>query len=381
MLNARVRLAATFATIFICAALSLALPVTASDLFVYFGTQRTGTNVGFSLAHFDTDTGALTKPEFLREAKAPAFFTLRPDGQRLYTCNATSPGEISAYEITPHTGQLTLLNRASSGGDGPCYVSLDQTAHFVFVANYSSGNLAAYALKPDGSIGERTALVQHTGRSVNPNRQTRPYAHSVIVDPSNRFVLVTDLGVDKVFVYRFNARDGSLTPNDPPFAAVAPGSGPRHVKFHPNARWAYVVNEMASTVCAFDWNTTNGALTELQTASALPEDFKGANTGAEIEVHPNGKFLYASNRGHDSLAVFAIDQKTGQLTLVEHVSCGGKTPRFFNFDPTGKWLLCSNHGSDNTVVFRVDPATGRLTQTGPPVTVPYPFCQQFLPVH
>jgi 6-phosphogluconolactonase len=351
-----------------------------ADMFTYFGTQRTGTNAGFSLAHFDTDTGVLTKPEFLLAATAPAFFVIHPDGRHLYTCNAASSGGVSAYEIEPHTGALKFLNRVSSGGAGPCYVSLDQTARFALVANYAGGSIAVFAIQPDGSLGERTAFVQHTGNSVNPQRQTHAYAHSIIVDPSNRFALVDDLGVDKIFVYRFNAQDGSLTPNDPPFAGIRPGSGPRHLAFHPNGRWVYVISEIASTVTAFNWNPANGSLAEFQTISALPENFNGTNTSAEIALHPNGKFLYASNRGDDSLAVFAIDPATGKLGLVERVSCGGRTPRFFTFDPTGKWLLCSNHGSDTTVVFRVDEKTGKLAQIGQPVSVSYPFCERFLPV-
>jgi 6-phosphogluconolactonase len=356
------------------------LPVQAADMFVYCGTQRSGPNLGFSLAHFDTDTGVLAKPVFLIESPAPAYFVIHPDGRHLYTCNATTPGGVSAYEIEPHTGLLKFLNRVPAGGAGTCYVSLDQTGRFVLAANYAGGNIAVFAIKPDGTLGDRTAFVQHTGSSVNPQRQTHAYAHSIIVDPSNRFALVADLGLDKILVYRFNEKDGRLTPNDPPFVAIKPGSGPRHVTFHPNGRWVYVISEIASTVTAFNWNSTNGTLAEFQSVSALPADFQGTNTSAEIMVHPNGRFLYASNRGDDSLAVFAIDQTTGRLALVEHVSCGGKTPRFFTFDPTGKWLLCSNHGSDNTVVFRVDENTGKLTQSGQPVPVPYPFCEGFLPV-
>jgi 6-phosphogluconolactonase len=357
------------------------LPVHAADMFVYFGTHRTGTNIGFSLAHFDTGTGALTRPEFLVQSPSPAFFVIHPDGLHLYTCNSGTPGAVSAYEIEPRTGQLKFLNSAPVGGTDTSYVSLDQTGRYVLVASYSGGNIAIFAIKPDGSLGGRTAFVQDTGSSVNPRRQTRAYAHSIITDPSNRFVLVADLGVDRVFIYRFNQDDGSLTPNNPPFIGIQPGSGPRHVKFHPNGRWVYVISEMAGTVTVFNWNSTNGTLAEFQTASALPADFKGTNTSAEIMVHPNGKFLYVSNRGNDSLAVFSIDQATGKLTPVEHVSSGGKAPRNFAFDPTGKWIICSNHDSDNTVVFRVDEITGRLTQTGPPVPVPYPFCERFLPVH
>lgn len=352
----------------------------AADMFVYFGTHRAGTNIGFSLAHFDTATGVLTKPEFLIQSPAPAFFVIHPDGKHLYTCNSGSPGAVSAYEIEPHTGALKFLNRVPAGGTDTSYASLDQTGRFVLVASYSGGNVAVFAIQPDGSLGARTAFVQHTGSSVNPQRQTRAYAHSIIVDPSNRFALVADLGMDKLFVYRFNAQDGSLQTNNPPFVDIAPGSGPRHEKFHPNGKWVYLISEIASTITAFDWDSTNGTLTEFQTVSALPADFKGVNTSAEIVVHPNGKFLYASNRGDNSLAVFAIDQVTGKLTSVEHVPSGGKMPRNFAFDPTGKWIICSNHDSNLAVVFRVDENTGKLTPTGDPVSVPYPFCERFLPV-
>lgn len=365
----------------LAAGIIFALPsVRAADMFVYFGTHRAGTNIGFSLAHFDTDTGVLTKPQFLIESPAPAFFTIHSDGRHLYTCNSGSPGRVSAYEIEPHTGALKFLNRLPAGGPDTSYVSLDQTGHFLLAANYSGGNIAVFAIKPDGSLGERTAFVQHTGSSVNPVRQTHPYAHSIIVDPSNRFALVADLGVDKVFVYHFNEQDGSLQTNNPPFVNITPGSGPRHVKFHPNGKWVYLISEIASTVTAFNWDSTNGSLTQFQSVSALPANFKGVNTSAEIVVHPNGKFLYASNRGDNTVAVFAIDQTTGRLTLVEHVPSGGKMPRNFAFDPTGKWIICSNHDSNLAVVFRVDENTGKLTQTGDPVSVPYPFCERFLPV-
>ena len=355
-------------------------PAQATDLLVYFGSHSSGPGIGFSLAHFDTETGALTKPEFLLEAKEPAFFVIHPDGRYLYTCNSGSPGGVAAYGIEPHTGRLTYLNHQLAGGGDPSYISLDQTAHHVFVANYDGGNIAAFKLKPDGSLGDWTAFRQHTGKSVHPQRQTHAYAHSIIPAPTNQHVLVADLGVDKVFVYRFDAQDGSLKPNDPPSITIAPGSGPRHVKFHPNGRWVYLINEMASTVAAFNWDSATGTLTEFQTISTLPADFKGTSTCAELEVHPNGRFLYGSNRGHDSLAVFAIEPATGRLSSVEHVPSGGKTPRNFAFDPTAKWIVCTNHNSNNAAVFRVDENSGRLTATGAPVSVPGPFGLQFLPV-
>jgi 6-phosphogluconolactonase len=360
--------------------------VHADDMYVYFGTHISGPGKGISLAHFYTESGLLTKPKLLVEDEMPAYFVIHPDGRHLYTCNSTNTfkggpeGWISAYVIEPKTGQLTLLNRKSSGGANPSYISLDKTGRYALVANYQGGNVVVMALNPDGSLGYRTGSAQHAGSSVNPERQTRPYAHSIIVDPSNRFALSADLGVDKVYVYQFNEQNGSLTPNDPPSADVKPGSGPRHVKFHPNGRWVYVINELANTVTGFNWDAAKGSLAEFQTISTLPAGFTGTNTAAELEIHPNGRFLYGSNRGHDSLVVFAIDPATGKLSLVEHVSSRGKLPRNFTFDPTGRWVLCTNHGSDNAVVFHVDDITGKLSRVGSPVEVPLPFCERFLPV-
>jgi 6-phosphogluconolactonase len=367
---------------FALSALSLLVSTaaTAADMFVYFGSHSNRPGAGFSLARFDTDTGVLTKPAFLLEAKEPAYFVIHPDGRHLYTCNSGTPGGVSAYAIEPRTGALTLLNRQLAGGGDTSYLSLDRTHRYALAANYDGGNIAVFALRPDGSLGDWTAFVQHTGKSVHPQRQTHAYAHAIVVSPDNRFVLVPDLGVDKLYVYRFDEKTGKLTANDPAFMAVPPGSGPRHVKFHPNGRWVYLINEMASTVIGYEWDAAKGTLAEFQSVSTLPADFKGSSTCAEVEVHPNGKFLYGTNRGHDSLAVFAIDAANGRLAAVEHVPSGGRTPRNFAFDPTAKWIVCTNHASNNAVVFRVDEATGRLTQQGEPVSVPAPFCERFLPV-
>src|ERR1022692_2336598 len=229
----------------------LASPAWAADTFVYFGSHGKGPTCGFSLAHFDTDTGRLTTPVFLQEAVAPAYFIIRPDGTRLYTCNSEPGSSVSAYAIDPATAKLTFLNQKPSGGGDPSYVSLDATGRYLMVANYLGGSVAVFALQPDGSIGERTAFVQHTGASVNPSNQTHAHAHSIRVDPTNRFVLVADLGVDKIFVYRFDPKTGALQPNDPPFAAVAPGSGPRHTAFHPNGRDVYLINQMGGSIVRF----------------------------------------------------------------------------------------------------------------------------------
>jgi len=351
-------------------------PAAAADLTVYFGTHTAGPGKGFSVSHFNTTTGALSKPEFELETPAPAYFVIAPGGRRLYACNST--GFVSAYSIDPATAHLKPINQKPSGGGDPSYISLDQTGHYVFVANYDGGNIAAWALAPDGNLGERTAFVQHAGSSVNPQRQSHAYAHSIRVDPSNRFVLVADLGLDKLFVYKFDVKDGSLAANDPPFAKAAPGSGPRHVVFHPNGRWVYLITEMGSTIMLFDWDATRGALSEVQTVSTVPKDFQGASTCAEVQVDPSGRFVYASNRGRDSIAVFSVDQKTGRLTSIQDVPSGGQTPRNFDLDPSAHWLLVTNHGSNNAMVFRIDQRTGKLTPTGQPVDVPYPFCPRFL---
>jgi 6-phosphogluconolactonase len=351
-------------------------PAAAADLTVYFGTHTAGPGKGFSVSHFSTTTGALSRPEFELETPAPAYFVIAPGGRRLYACNST--GFVSAYSIDPATAHLKPINQKPSGGGDPSYISFDQTGHYVFVANYDGGNIAVWALNPDGSLGERTAFVQHTGSSVNPQRQSHAYAHSIRVDPSNRFVLVADLGLDRLFVYKFDVKDGSLAANDPPFAKAAPGSGPRHVVFHPNGRWVYLITEMGSTIMLFDWDATRGALSEVQTVSTLPKDFQGASTCAEVQVDPSGRFVYASNRGRDSIAVFSVDQKTGRLTPIQDVPSGGRTPRNFDLDPSAQWLLVTNHGSNNAMVFRIDQQTGKLTPTGQPVDVPYPFCPRFL---
>lgn len=357
----------------------LAGPALAADLFVYFGSHGKGPNIGFSLAHFDTETGRLTTPVFLQEAVAPAYFIIRPDGKRLYTCNSDPGSSVGAYAIDPVTARLTFLNQKPSGGGDPSYVSLDATGRYLMVANYLGGSIAVFALQPDGSIGERTAFVQHTGASVNPSNQTRAHAHSIRVDPTNRFVLVADLGVDKVFVYRLDPKIGALQSNDPAFASVAPGAGPRHTAFHPNGRYVYLINQMGGSIVRFGWDSNRGALTQFETISTLPEGAQVTSTGAaEIAIHPSGKFLYATNRGHNSVAVFSVQPETGRLTPIQHISTQGKTPRNCEFDPAAKWLLVTNQDSNNAVVFRIDQKTGRLTQAGQPVPVPAPFCERFL---
>jgi 6-phosphogluconolactonase len=358
----------------------LSAPAMAEDMFVYFGSHGAGPHIGFSVAHFDTDTGKLTKPVFLEEAVAPAYFIIRPDGRRLYTCNSFPGSSVSAYAIDPTSAKLTFLNQQPSGGGDPSYVSLGPSGRYLMVANFLGGSVAVFALRPDGSIGRRTALVQNIGASLDPNDPKHAHAHSIRFDPSHRFVLVADLGLDKVLVYRLNPKTGALTPNDPPFVSVAPGSGPRHTAFDPRDRYVYAINETASSIVRFGWDSNRGVLTQFETVSTLPEGFTGVNTGAEILMHPSGKFLYATNRGNDSVAVFSVQADTGRLTPLQFISTEGKTPRNADFDPTGKWLLVTNKDSNNAVVYRIDQSTGRLTENGDPVSVPGPFCERFVPV-
>jgi 6-phosphogluconolactonase len=358
----------------------LSAPAMAEDMFVYFGSHGAGPHIGFSVAHFDTDTGKLTKPVFLEEAVAPAYFIIRPDGRRLYTCNSFPGSSVSAYAIDPTSAKLAFLNQQPSGGGDPSYVSLDPSGRYLMVANFLGGSVAVFALRPDGSIGRRTALVQNIGTSLDPNDPKHAHAHSIRFDPSRRFVLVADLGLDKVLVYRMNPKTGALTPNDPPFVSVAPGSGPRHTAFDPRDRYVYAINETASSIVRFGWDSNRGVLTQFETVSTLPEGFTGVNTGAEILMHPSGKFLYATNRGNDSVAVFSVQADTGHLTPLQFISTEGKTPRNADFDPTGKWLLVTNKDSNNAVVYRIDQSTGRLTENGDPVSVPGPFCERFVPV-
>jgi 6-phosphogluconolactonase len=367
---------------------SFLMPSTSSaqDNLVFFGTHSVGPQKGISVAHFNSKTGTLTKPKLAAEAPAPAYFIIHPNGKFLYTCNSNDfskkcTGEtITAYSINKKTGKLTLINKQSSGGADPSYIFMDAECKHVLVADYAGGSIAVIALNPDGSLGEITANIKHTGKSIDPKRQTKPYAHSIQLDPTNSFALAADLGTDKLFIYKYNKATGTLTPNEPPFVQVTGGAGPRHFAFHPNGHFVYLLTEMGNTVITYAWDGSKGILTELQTSSTLPADFKGDSKCAEILIHPNGKFLYASNRGHDSIAVFAIDSSTGKISLAENIPTQGNSPRNFEFDPTYKWLIVTNHKSNNAVVFSVNDQTGHLTPNGQKQDIDSPFCVRFLPV-
>ena len=327
---------------------------------------------------------AFTSLGLVAETINPSFLAVHPNHRFLYAVNEVNnyedqkTGSISAFSVDASTGRLSLLNKVSSRGAGPCHLTVDKTGKCVLAANYSGGSVAAFPVKPDGSIGEASAFMQHKGSSAN-QRQQGPHAHEAVLSPDNRYVLVPDLGIDQVLGYRLEAAKAAMTLNDLGSAKVMPASGPRHLAFSPNGRFVYVLNELASTVIAFGWDSKAGRLNELQTVSTLSKDFRGTNYSAEIEAHPNGRFLYASNRGHDSIALFSIDGRTGMLTPVEQVSTQGKTPRNFAIDPTGAYLLAANQDSNNIVLFRIDQQTGRLSPTGSTLEVPSPVCILFVP--
>ena len=368
---------------FITALCSFAALSTASaeSLPVYFGTY-TGTensSKGIYRSVLDLDTGKLAEPALAVEIKNPSFLEIHPGGKFLYAVSeAGGAGTVSAYAIDAKTGSLKFLNQQPSGGSGPCHINIDRTGKNALVANYGSGSASAIPIKPDGALAEPTAVVQHEGSSVNPQRQKEPHAHSINPSPDNRFAFVADLGIDKIMIYRLDAEKGTIVPNDPAFVKLKPGSGPRHFTFHPNGKLAYVINELAGTVTAFAYESASGALSEIQTITTLPADFHGSNGCAEVRVHPSGKFLYGSNRGHDSIAVYRIDPAKGTLTLVEFETADIKTPRNFNIDPTGAFCLVANQGSDSVVVFRIDPQTGALEPTSNRISVGKPVCIRFL---
>lgn len=373
---------------FVLGAGFLGRPATADDgakeLLTYFGTYTRGDkSKGIYCFRLDLASGKLTPAGVTEGVVNPSFLAIHPSGKFLYSvsevndANGKPGGAVSAFTLDRKTGALKPLNHQSSEGAGPCHVAVDKTGKVAMVANYGSGSIASLPIKADGSLDKAASAIQHEGSSVVPGRQAGPHAHSMNVSPDNRFAFAADLGLDKVLIYKLDPAKGTLTANDPAFGKAIPGGGPRHFAFHPSGRFAYVCNEIKSSVTAFTYDAEKGSLTELQTITTLPEETAG-NSTAEIQVHPSGKFLYCSNRGHDSLAIYTIDEKTGKLTASGHQKTLGKTPRNFGIDPTGAYVIACNQATDNVVVFKVDQATGKLTQVGEPINVPMAVCVKFL---
>jgi 6-phosphogluconolactonase len=361
---------------------ALNLQAAPKELLVYIGTYTKTEEQGIHWLKLDMATGKLTAVGKLAGQKNPSFLAIHPNKKFLYAVNeignykGEKAGGVSAYSIDQKTGALIFLNQQSSKGGAPCHLVVDATGRNVLVANYTGGSVASLPISRKGRLREAASFIQHEGSSVLKPRQSVPHGHSINVSPGNKFAVAADLGLDKVLVYGFNAKGGKLTPAG--FAKVAPGAGPRHFEFHPNGKFAYVINEITLTVTAFAWDEVNGKLSELQTITTLPiERGKGMST-AEVQVHPSGNFLYGSNRGHNTIAVFSIDQETGKLKVVQHQSTLGKTPRNFGLDPTGKFLVAANQSSGDIFTFRINQDTGELKPTGHSVKIPFPVCVKFL---
>lgn len=356
--------------------------------FVYVGTYTGADSRGIYGYRFDEGTGRLAPLGVAAEVVNPSFAVTDPAHRHLYAVTEMSQrgpdayktdGYISSFSIDPKTGSLTFLNKVSSGGGGPCHLVVDRAGKILFVANYGSGNVASFAIEADGRIGEMTGKDQHSGSSVNPRRQQGPHAHAVVLSPDNRFLFVPDLGLDRILIYRIDEAKQTFTVNNPPYVSVNPGFGPRHFVFGAGAKFAYAVCEMGSSVVTFSYDRENGKLTPVQTVSTLPADFSGEDNSAEIEVGPSGRFLYASNRGNDSITVFQVDRKTGLLNKIQIVPTQGKIPRNFVIDPTGGYLLVANQNSNDIVVFAIDAGSGQLTSTGQAADVPSPVSMLFVP--
>jgi len=358
--------------------LLMTLPAAAASQLAFLGTYTRTASRGIYAVRLDLATGALTTPVVAAETPNPSFLAFTPDHRTLYAVSESN-AMAAAFATDLAAGTLRPLQPPqSSGGVAPCHLVVDRSQRTLVVANYHTGIVAAIPLHADGTLGAPN-LVPHTGHSVDPERQTSPHVHSVTLSPDGRFVIVCDLGLDRIFTYRLDAARALLQPAEPAYVATAPGSGPRHFDFGRDGRHGYALTEMGNTVTTYDYDAATGALTPRQTLSTLPPDFRGVSHGAEIRVHPNGRFLYASNRGHDSLAVFAIDAETGRLSPVEITPCGGANPRNFAVSPDGGWILCANQNSNSLTVLKIDSATGRLTLTAHTAAVPLPVCVLFAP--
>ncbi len=351
---------------------------------VYFGTYGDGPTAGVYVAELDLATGAVSEPHLAGRAVNASFVALAPDHRHLYAVAEVSSlggrrtGGIVAFAVAPETGALRAINEQSSHGAGPCHLVVDKAGKNVLVADYEGGAVAVLPIDAHGALRPASSVMQHHGHGVNRERQEAAHAHSVNLDAANHFAFVCDLGVDKIFVYRFDPQAGKLSPNQPPAVKVADGAGPRHFAFDPTGRFAYAIDELDSTITAFWYDADNGTLSRVQTVSTLPKDFHGVNTASEVAVHPSGKYVYGANRGHDSIAIFTVDAASGKLTPDGHESTQGKTPRNFAIDPTGSFLLAANQDSNSVVVFRIDASNGRLRPTGQKLRMKGPVCVRYV---
>ncbi len=354
---------------------------------ILFGTGQVvqGKGKGIYLFRLDAERGALEPVSIKEGVRNSSYLAFDPARKFLYCVNefkeyeGKASGAVSAFHIDPETGALTYLNTKASHGTDPCHLIVDKTSKNVLVANFASGSVCVLPIDTDGSLKEASCVVQHEGSSIDPKRQAGPHAHAVELSADNRYAFVPELGGDKVMICRFDAESGELSPNpSQPFVKTKPGAGPRQLVMHPSGKLAFLISELNSTMTSYRCDPNKGTLTEIQTLSTLPPGFKGESTCAEVQIHPSGRFLYGSNRGHNSIVIYGVDPASGGLTLVGHESTRGNVPRNFAVDPTGAFLAAANQESDNVVMFRIDSTTGKLAPTGNVVEAGTPICVRFL---
>lgn len=365
-----------------------ALPLAAQQSLVYLGTYtvRAGgatkdpTSKGIYVSKFDLASGKMGDPELAAETTNPSFFAIHPNAKFLYAVGETygssgkPGGTVTAFSIDAASGKLTQLNQVGSEGGGPCFATVDKTGRWLLVANYGTGSVASFALDADGKLGAAASVIQHKGSGANPQRQKGPHAHSINLDPRNRFAIAADLGTDRLYIYKFDQKTGKLSEHGE--FQMKPGAGPRHFSFHPSGKYAFAINEMHMTLTSMYWDGAAGKLVEIATLPTIPGQVEQGMSTAEVLAHPSGNFVYGSNRGHDTIAVFNVD-KRGRLARTSNQPTEGKTPRNFGISPDGNWLIAANQNSDSLVVFKIDAATGVLTPTGQKLSVPMPVCVRF----
>jgi 6-phosphogluconolactonase len=344
---------------------------------LFIGTYTRATSKGIYALQLDPETGVLSEPTLAAETPSPSYLALSPDRTVLYAVSEAD-AMAAAFRLAPDRTHLVALpGPQQAGGKAPCHLAVDATNRVLLVANYHTGVVASLPIAPDGSLGPAASVIQHEGSSINPERQSSPHAHSVTISPDNRFVLVCDLGLDKIFTYRLDPVDATLTPAEPPFTVATPGSGPRHFAFSPNGVHAFVIGEMSATLTSYRYDSARGSLHQLDEQPTLDERPKVENRSAAVRVHPNGRFVYASNRGADTIAVFGFEEATGNLSRIQIVHAGGKAPRDIALSPDGKWLVAANQDSNSLAVFRVTPETGLLTPTPATAEISMPVCVLF----
>ena len=362
----------------------LTLKVHAAPILVFVGAYAGKPDEGISVYTLCDESGKLDPTSILCGQKNPSFVEVHPSGNYLYAVNeignydGEKQGAVSSYSLDSQTGKLTLLNQQPTKGASPCHISISKDGKSALIANYTGGSVASYRIDCDGKLSPPVSFHQHEGSSVNPSRQKGPHGHAINLDPTNQYAFASDLGLDKILIYKFDTETSELKKHG--HASLAPGAGPRHFAISSNGRFAYSLNELHSTITSFAFNSKKGTLSPFQTISTLPTGYKGGNSTAEIKIHPNGKFLYSSNRGHDSIAVFRIHEKLGTLTPIQEQKTGGNTPRNFNITPNGKFLLAANQRSNDITVLKLDPKTGLLSPTTHRVETPRPVCIRFLEV-